>query len=101
LRPVTYNLNIHKQNELIASSRGAAAKNSITDADFEGKYDIEKKTMTGFLAQDVEAAAKKTGYNFSGVTPPSNGQQLYSLRYEELLCLWSRRCRNNSNKLNC
>jgi hypothetical protein len=85
LRPVTYNLNIHKQNALTAASRGAASKNSSADADFDGKYDIEKKTMTGFLAQDVEAAAKKAGYNFSGVTPPSNGQQLYSLRYEEFV----------------
>jgi hypothetical protein len=85
LRPVTYNLNIHKQNALTAVSRGAASKNSTADVDFDGKYDIEKKTMTGFPAQDVEAAAKKAGYNFSGATPPSNGQQLYSLRYEEFV----------------
>jgi hypothetical protein len=74
LRPVTYNLNIHRQNEMIY--KGARKD----DAQWEGKYDIEKIKMSGFLAQDVEKAAKETGYDFSGVQKPENPDDLYSLR---------------------
>jgi hypothetical protein len=54
-------------------------------ADYPGKYDIEKVTQTGFLAQDVEAAAKSIGYDFSGVEAPQDGQGLYKLRYSEFV----------------
>ena len=86
LRPVTYNLNIRKQQDL--TNKSLSVTGSITSKeidDFPGKYDIEKKTMTGFLAQEVESAAKKTGYDFSGVAAPANGQSLYSLQYAEFV----------------
>ena len=57
-------------------------KKNITP--WEGMYDIEKIRMTGFLAQDVEAAAKSIGYNFSGVDVPKNGG-LYSLKYSDFV----------------
>jgi trimeric autotransporter adhesin len=49
--------------------------------DWEGKYDFEKIKMTGFVAQDVEKAAREAGYDFSGVQKPANPDDLYSLRY--------------------
>ena len=74
LRPVTYRYDIHRQNTLLG----------ITDtAQWEGKYDIEKMTFSGFLAQEVEQAARSIGYNFSGVDAPKNDQSLYGLRYAE------------------
>ena len=54
-------------------------------ADYHEKYDIEKITQTGFLAQDVEAAAKSVGYDFNGVEAPKNGEGLYKLRYAEFV----------------
>ncbi len=78
LRPVTYNLNIHKQNEMIG-------KYSAEQTDWETKYDIEKIKMTGFLAQEVAQAALETNYDFSGVQKPSNPDDLYSLRYSEFV----------------
>jgi hypothetical protein len=78
LRPVTYNLNIHRQNEMALADKGEMPE-------WEGKYDIEKIRMTGFLAQDVEGAAREAGYDFSGVQKPENGQDLYSLRYSEFV----------------
>lgn len=36
---------------------------------------------TGFIAQEVEAAASKIGFNFSGVNKPKNDQDQYALRY--------------------
>ncbi|HNI44890.1 MAG TPA: hypothetical protein PK230_09365, partial [Chitinophagales bacterium] len=53
--------------------------------DWEGKYDIEQIKMTGFLAQEVEAAAKKINYDFSGVDVPKVDGGLYSLRYAEFV----------------
>ena len=52
---------------------------------WEGKYDIEKMRMTGFLAQDVEEAARQTGYDFSGLVKPQNENDLYSLRYSDFV----------------
>jgi len=72
LKPVTYRLNIHRQNELTGAKTGL---------EWEGKYDIEKTLQTGFLAQEVEAAAKQCGYSFSGVTAPKSNTDLYSIQY--------------------
>jgi trimeric autotransporter adhesin len=79
LRPVTYNLNIHRENEMVHKGT------KRDEDDWEGKYDIEKIKMTGFIAQDVERAAKETGYDFSGVQKPANPDELYSLRYSDFV----------------
>ena len=49
---------------------------------FTGKYDVEKIKFSGFLAQEVEQAAKETGYDFSGLHKPNNSKELYALSYE-------------------
>ncbi len=95
LRPVTYNLNIHKQQELmdkmvesnkdIKKDSAFYAHQKEANKDWEGKYDIEKITQTGFVAQEVEAAAKKLNYNFSGVTKQATENGLYSLRYSDFV----------------
>ena len=54
-------------------------------ANWEGKYDIEKIRMTGFIAQDVEKATKETSYDFSGLIKPRNEKDLYSLRYSDFV----------------
>jgi hypothetical protein len=79
LRPVTYNLNIHRENEMIYRHKPGA------NVEWQGKYDIEKIRMTGFLAQDVEEAALSTGYDFSGLQKPVNPDELYSLRYSDFV----------------
>jgi hypothetical protein len=40
---------------------------------------------TGFVAQDVEKAAKELGYDFSGVDAARNEKDLYGLRYAEFV----------------
>jgi len=77
LKPVTYNLNIHRQNQLMYG------KEKPDTVNWEGKYDIEKIKMTGFIAQDVEAAANQVGYNFSAIQKPVNDKGLYSISYAE------------------
>ncbi len=69
LRPVTYHLNT-----------------SGTIFDNGNKINTEYSTPilhTGFIAQEVEAAAKSVGYNFSGVDLPKNETDYYGLRYAE------------------
>ncbi len=79
LRPVTYTLNIHKQQEMTRSGK------EKEDKDWQGKYDIEKKKVSGFLAQEVEQAAKSANYNFHGITKPQNADGLYSLSYGDFV----------------
>jgi trimeric autotransporter adhesin len=76
LRPVTYNIS----NDAISEVR--KIKDTIN---FAGKYDGEKITYTGFLAQEVEQAANATGYNFSGYSKPATTDQLYTIRYAEFV----------------
>lgn len=81
LKPITYNVDIRKQEDLVLE--GADNKEKLIETstkDWEGKYDVEKIKMTGFFAQDVEDAAKSINYSFSGVHSPKNGG-LYSLDY--------------------
>ena len=76
LRPVTYFFDIDKMNELTG----------ITDSsDYAEKYDKEKITQSGFLAQEVEMAAKKTDYDFSGVCAPKGDVKYYSMAYAEFV----------------
>jgi len=76
LRPVTYNINIHRENKICGI---------IDSIEWKGKYDLEKISQTGFIAQEVEKAAQESGYNFSGVQKPANPAELYSIRYSDFV----------------
>jgi hypothetical protein len=73
LRAVTYHYNIVKENELLGVKDSAR---------WQGKDDVEKISFTGFLAQEVDAAAKKIGYDFSGVDKTG---KIMGLRYAEFV----------------
>jgi hypothetical protein len=76
LKPVTYNVDVNSVNKLLHVPEDA-------------KYNIDMKSnkdkivYSGFIAQDVELAAKKIGYDFSGVDAPKNEKDIYGLRYAE------------------
>ncbi len=74
LRPVTYHYDIHRQN---------AHMGLVDTANWVGKYGIEKTAFTGFIAQEVEEAARSLQFDFSGVDAPKNEHDLYGLRYAE------------------
>ncbi len=89
LRPVTYNLDIVGINEFLHPYH---PKDTNTHRSLVSFYDEsgsiwEKESIlqTGFIAQEVEAVAKKMGYNFSGVDPAKNNKDLYGLRYSEFV----------------
>ncbi len=77
LRPVTYRFDIDTQRLI--------THGSIDTATWRGKYDIERIRFSGFIAQEVEAAAQAVGYDFSGITPPLHDSDIYSLRYAEFV----------------
>lgn len=77
LRPVTYTLDVHGINKQtqVEEQEGDAA--SIAEK--------ERIVYSGFIAQEVEKAAKEIGYDFSGVDAPKNENDLYGLRYSEFV----------------
>lgn len=73
LRPVTFHYNVSKQYKLMNIAGNAVP---------EGGYAIEKIAFSGFIAQEVDAAAAKSGYDFSGVDKSGN---IMGLRYAEFV----------------
>ena len=69
LRPVTYQLDIAGINKRL---------------DVDSKIE-NTATRSGFIAQEVEKAAKEAGYDFGGVDKPKNEDGFYGLRYSELV----------------
>ena len=91
LQPVTYNLNIKNLRTTLKeeNTEGQNATAVNTDnGNMLAEKGVEEKGKifyTGFIAQDVEKAAKEIGYDFSGVDVPENESGLYGLRYAEFV----------------
>lgn len=105
LRPITYNLNatdldafLHRDSGgTVADSTAASAKTgkgvpaAVAPSDaakaMKSKALQEKEaiTYTGFVAQEVEVAAKQVGFNFSGIDAPKDSSDVYGLRYAEFV----------------
>ena len=84
LRPVTYTLNTRKQDDITmqAMPDSIKEKRMLSDADYLESSSIVR---TGFIAQEVEAAAQKVGFDFDGVSTPENETDLYGIRYAEFV----------------
>jgi hypothetical protein len=76
LKPVTY---------LKSSNAITRLTQNKETPDYPGKYESDQIVQSGFLAQDVEKAAKDANYTFSGLHVPKNSKQLYSLSYSEFV----------------
>jgi hypothetical protein len=76
LQPVTYNKSMALEEEIVGK------KNAIAMSP-DNPYETIR--YSGFIAQDVEAAARSVGYEFSGVDAPKNEKDLYGLRYAEFV----------------
>ena len=81
LRPVVYNFQTKKYDDFI---RGEENKN-VKFASFIDYTESEKIRHNGFIAQDVEKAAKETGYEFDGVVTPKNDKEVYGLSYSQFV----------------
>ncbi|MFZ4706608.1 MAG: tail fiber domain-containing protein [Bacteroidales bacterium] len=86
LRPVTYNVNREKVNDFTGvNSRKKEQAKDNTAGSSTYKTEALSETTTGFIAQEVEASAKKIGYDFNGVDAPKNEKDMYGLRYDEFV----------------
>jgi hypothetical protein len=79
LRPVTYTLNTQKFYQHVTQKNG---QTGITANEFKQPSAVVR---TGFIAQEVEAAATKVNYNFDGVYKPTNSTDNYSLSYAQFV----------------
>jgi hypothetical protein len=90
LRPVTYQMELDKLSADLKEDqqRDADGKfiiGSPSSAELAARNEKSQNVYTGFIAQEVEAAAKALGYNFSGVDAPKNENDFYGLRYAEFV----------------
>ena len=88
LKPVTYNLDLDAADKIIQRPviTDAEGKPIATAAEeLQAKNEKEKIVYSGFVAQQVEQAAKSIGYDFSGVDAAKNDKDLYGLRYAEFV----------------
>jgi trimeric autotransporter adhesin len=83
LRPVTYNLDVTGLKKFMKEEDSENMPASIKKEMQEAVAEKEKQIKTGFISQEVEAAAKESGFDFSGVDKPQNDESLYGLRYAE------------------
>src|SRR6266542_4036758 len=96
LRAITYTIDVtsltnfvdkDRQDKIMrAEGKTVREKNPEAEALIQkGIQEKEKMIRTGFVAQEVEEAAKRIGYDFSGVDKPKNEHTPYGLRYSEFV----------------
>ena len=82
LRPVTYQFDVKKFDAQLRKNKTDAKEDSMMQAAYITASAIRR---TGFIAQEVEQAANKAGYNFSGIVKPQSADDHYSLSYESFV----------------
>jgi len=96
LRPVTYNYDAHGLNTLLLKNSRKTNDPGLTpeeskqedlrrQRDEVSMKEKEKIHYTGFVAQEVEKAAKELNYDFSGIYKPANGNDVYALSYSDFV----------------
>lgn len=85
LRPVTYNYDNAKLNAFFGVKEKRPGKNTSQNNFTAVAAANDNIQYTGFVAQEVQAAARQVGYDFSGVDKPGNDNDLYALRYSDFV----------------
>jgi trimeric autotransporter adhesin len=86
LRPVTYTFNAVSYDRALSSiSKRPGDQNEMSETDRAAAESKSKIVYTGFIAQEVEATAKKMNFDFSGVDAPKNEKDFYGLRYADFV----------------
>jgi trimeric autotransporter adhesin len=87
LRPVTYNISLTEIDNILQPATGKNTDRRIVEKNIPPQMqqafrDKEQIIYSGFIAQEVEEAAKSIGFIFSGIDAPKNNNDLYGLRYD-------------------
>lgn len=88
LRPVSYQFNVEQfdaqwkktDDKTALSRRSVSADNARIDFS-----EALKMRRIGFIAQEVEQAAKTSSFNFSGIVKPKTAGEHYGLSYESFV----------------
>ncbi len=81
LKPVTYHLDVRSISGQLNENRSKHVDKSSAAA-VEEK---EKIVFSGFIAQQVDQAAREASYNFSGINKPMGSTDIYGLRYDDFV----------------
>lgn len=90
LKPITYNLDLDAADKIVQRATlkdkdGKQLTQSLSQTAINARNAKQQIVYTGFVAQDVEKAAKELNYDFSGVDAAKNDRDLYGLRYAEFV----------------
>jgi len=83
LRPVTYQFDVRKQDDFIKGNITPEQLNSYASQAVNNQ--AAQLIRTGFIAQEVEQAAKNAGYDFDGIKIPKTERGYYSLSYSSFV----------------
>lgn len=85
LRPVTYTVDTKSINNYLERNN-TKGKPAAENTEIQKANEAASKIIyNGFIAQEVEASAKKLNYDFSGVDKPETTDGLYGLRYDNFV----------------
>jgi hypothetical protein len=88
LQPVTYNLDLDAADKIVNAGNEESNNDpaqALSQEEIKARAAKQELIYSGFLAQDVEAAAQSIGYDFSGVDASGSENDLYGLRYAEFV----------------
>jgi cell division protein FtsL len=86
LRPVTYTVDLPGLDNYYAANKTTDEETDVMKQWRQQSYDrAATHRESGFIAQEVEQAAIKAGFTFSGVDKPTNDKALYGLRYADFV----------------
>jgi len=86
LRPVTYSVDVNSLNSYYSRGKKPTSSDLKGSESLRRSADVASKIIqTGFVAQEVESAANKLGYDFNGVDKPKNKDAVYGLRYDQFV----------------
>ncbi|NOT51626.1 MAG: hypothetical protein HOP10_10145 [Chitinophagaceae bacterium] len=86
LRPVSYTTDITALNQFIGVDEIRKIKESRGEKFAVAKPGYQETIRhSGFIAQEVESAAKQLGFPFSGIDIPTNDKSPYGIRYAEFV----------------
>ena len=91
LRAVTYNVDVDaidkrlQANFPVKRADALGNKHEASAEELRAKKEKALVVYSGFIAQEVEQAAKRLGYNFSGLDAPKNSNDFYGIRYAEFV----------------
>lgn len=87
LRAVTYTVDVESINKRLAgnTARNSTGNKALDSIQSKALAEKSREVHTGFIAQEVELAAKKLHFDFNGVDAPKNTNDLYGLRYSKFV----------------